>query len=261
MRRIALLLEYDGARFAGSQLQPGRPTVQGELENAIEGLLGHPARTSFAGRTDAGVHARGQVASFAADLVYDAETVRRAINARLPEDVVVRAARDVDLTFDPRRHATSRTYRYTIVRGVARSPLRRRDAWCVRRLPLLEEMQRAAEALVGRHDFRAFAGEPGKKGASTIRRVYRSMVTVCGDELHFDLEGDAFLPHQVRITAGGLVRVGQGNLTGREFEGFLQSSQTGRAGPAAPPEGLCLLRVTYRGLSFDADQEEDANHV
>jgi tRNA pseudouridine38-40 synthase len=258
---MALLLEYDGARFAGSQLQPGQRTVQGELEQSIADLFGEPVRTAFAGRTDAGVHASGQVAAFSAEHRYSPVAVRGALNARLPEDVAVRAVREVDVSFDPRRHASERAYRYTILRGFERSPLWRGRAWCVRSLPHVTAMREAGAALVGRQDFRAFAGKLERPGASSVRTLRAVEVRECGDFVHVEMVGDAFLPHQVRITAGALVRVGQGALSAKAFAGLLNGRETGSAGPAAPPEGLCLIRVTYRGLRFDADEETNTADV
>lgn len=255
------MLEYDGTRYAGSQLQPGRRTVQGELEKAIEGLLGRRARASFAGRTDAGVHARGQVASFAGEFAHTPETVRGALNAWLPEDLGVRAAAEVEPAFDVRRRAVARWYRYTVLPSRDRAPLERGRTWQIRGRPDAGVMQEAATYLVGRHDLRAFAALPSRPGASMVREITRAAVTVHEGRLWIDLEGNAFLPHQVRLMAGALVWVGLGRDSVERFAALVEGGGQGAARPMAPPQGLCLMRVSYRGLSFDADQETDTGYL
>ena len=257
MRRIALLLEYDGTGFEGSQLQPGRRTVQGELEKGIQGLSRSAGRPAFAGRTDAGVHARGQVAAFGADFDYALSTVRDALNARLPADLAVRAAEEVVAAFDPRRCAVWRWYRYTILPVGTRSPLRRNDAWQLKGRLDVCAMQRAAAVLVGCHDFRAFAAKPSKAGAATVRQMLRAGVKTDGPAVLVDLVANAFLPHQVRISAAALVRMGLGRGTVDQVASLLEGGATASAGPVAPPQGLCLMRVHYEGLRFDVDEEED----
>lgn len=250
MRRVALLLEYNGARFAGSQLQPGRDTVQGELEKAIEGFLGAPVRVALAGRTDAGVHAHGQVAAFSLDAAYPPDVIRRAINARLERDIAIRSVVEVAREFDPRRDARSRWYRYSVLTGTARAPLREPMAWVIPGRLDDDAMREAATLLVGTHDFRAFAGKPEGEEPSTIRRIDRVEITRCGEEAVFDIEGSAFLPHQVRITAGALVRVGRGELEPNAFAALLERGEPGTAAPAAPAQGLCLMGVRYEGLEW-----------
>src|SRR5581483_11468911 len=156
-RRIALLLEYEGTRYAGSQLQANAPTVQGELEAAVRKVTGEEARSAFAGRTDAGVHALGQVAAFSTASALPADTIRNALNAWLPEDIAVRAAADVDAAFDPRRHALRRGYRYTVLNRRARPVLDRRFVWHVPQPLDVDAMDRAARSLEGERDFAAFA--------------------------------------------------------------------------------------------------------
>ncbi len=250
MRRVALLLEYNGARFAGSQLQPGRDTVQGELEKAIEGFLGAPARAALAGRTDAGVHARGQVAAFSLNAGYAPDVIRRAINARLERDIAVRAVAGVAEGFDPRRDARSRWYRYTMLAGTDRAPLREPFAWVVPGALDAGAMRAAGALLTGTHDFRAFAGKPEGEEPNTVRRIDRVEVTVDGGEVQLDIEGSAFLPHQVRIIAGALVRAGRGELEPSAFAVLLERGEPGTAAPAAPAQGLCLMGVRYEGLEW-----------
>lgn len=243
-RRIALLLEYDGTGFAGSQLQANARTVQGVLEAAVTRTTGETARVAFAGRTDAGVHAEGQVAAFTTESALDPETVRRALNAWLPEDVVVRAAADMEASFDPRRHALRRRYRYQIDNRPTRPALDRLRAWHV---PIaLDEaaMARAAARVVGHRDFAAFASRPENEGASTVRDLQRFDVARTGHRLTCTLEANAFLPHQVRRMVGALAEVGKGKLSPEGYVALLEGPPAS-AGPAAPPHGLYLERVEY----------------
>jgi tRNA pseudouridine38-40 synthase len=253
-RRVALLLEYDGTRFAGSQLQSNAVTVQGVLEDAVSKTTKQAPRVAFAGRTDAGVHARGQVAAFSTSSRLDCETLRRALNAWLPEDVVVREAIDVEAGFDPRRDARRRHYRYVIDNDNVRSALRRRVAWHVPGELDLEAMAAAARRLVGRHNFAAFASRMEDPAASTVRDMYSFDVTRGGTSVFVDATANAFLPHQVRRMTGALVGVGKGRLHAEGFAALLDSA-AGSAGPAAPPQGLYLMRVTYDKRIFEAENE------
>ena len=256
MVRLALRLEYDGAAYGGSQRQRTAPTVQAALEGAIERLTGERVRTAFAGRTDAGVHALGQVAAFESSAGHTPEVWQRALNAHLPEDIAVQAVALVPAGFDPRRHALARTYRYRVWNTAARSPLRRRDAWQVREPLDVDRMQAAAAALVGEHDFAAFGGSPGP-GRSTWRRMMRAEVCQQGPLVRLELVGNAFLPHQVRRTAGALVEIGRGRLAVESFSRWLARPEPDAAGPTAPPHGLCLIRVEYPDQVFPDDRQEE----
>lgn len=248
-RRIVLLIEYDGGRFAGSQLQQNALTVQAVLEQAIERATGIASRAAFAGRTDAGTHARGQVASFVTESRLQPETLLRALNAWLPEDVVVRAATDARPDLDVRRHAVRRHYRYLIRTGAVRSALDRRRTWFVGADLDLDAMQAAASTLLGKHDFAAFAGPLEKAGASTVRHLYRLDVRRRGEDVVVDAAASSFLPHQVRRFVGALVEVGRGKLSVADFERLLQGPPAS-SGPVAPAHGLCLMRVDYEPPLF-----------
>lgn len=259
-RRVALLLEYDGTDFAGSQVQPLKRTVQGVLEGALEEFTGERARIAFAGRTDAGVHASGQVAALSTGSAHSPATWRDALNHFLPEDVVVRSVAEVAAGFDPRRHATSREYRYRIEDGLgpsgARRPLTRRGAWQVGR-PLDDSAMAAAVALLPRveQDWSAFAGAV-PPDYPTVRVLLDARVERCGPQaVLVTLEANAFLPHQVRMTVGALQRVGAGRLSPQEFAGLVDGPP-GSAGPAAPPQGLTLTAVRYPPGTF-ADDSDD----
>jgi tRNA pseudouridine38-40 synthase len=247
VRRIALLLEYDGAAYRGSQVQQNAPSVQEELERAIRRLTDEQVRAGFAGRTDAGVHAAGQVAAFTTGARHDADTFVRALNALLPEDIVVRGAVEAPEEFDPRRQAVSRTYRYLFWNAPHRSALWRRRAWHVR-VPLdVNVMVREAASLCGEHDFASF-GAALPPGRGTVRRMFRAEVQRQGPLVTLEMEATAFLPHQVRRTAGALVEIGAGRLPGGTFAHWLEEPRIGLAGPAAPPHGLCLVWVRYDNL-------------
>ena len=262
-RRIALLMEYDGAAFAGSQWQPGVRTVQEVLESALKEFTGEGGpgsageqvgeRIAFAGRTDAGVHASGQVAALSTRTRHSPATCRDALNHFLPEDVVVRAAAKVAVTFDPRRDAEARRYRYRIEDGLGRSPLTRRIAWQVER-PLDVSAMAAAMALLprGARDWAAFGG-PVPAGASTVRTLLDARVVRDGVReverdgpraVMVEMEATGFLPHQVRRTVGALERVGSGRLDPHEFAALVDGPPAS-AGPAAPPQGLTLVAVRY----------------
>ena len=256
-RRIALLLEYDGSRYGGSQIQKNAPTIQGSLEGAIKRLTGETSRAVFAGRTDAGVHARGQVASFLIGRPFDESTFVNGLNYWLPDDIGVRRAREVVFDFDVRRRARRRLYRYLVYNDRAPSPLLRERAWHVKPPLDVAAMQRASECLLGRHDFAAFAGAPETLGASTVRAIYRFDVRQVGRLVSFETAADAFLPHQVRRTVGALVEVGQARREPRWIEELLREANAATAGPAAPPQGLCLMRVTYPDLDFDEETDID----
>jgi tRNA pseudouridine38-40 synthase len=246
-RRIALVLEYDGSHYGGSQVQKNAPSVQGELEGAIEKFTGERLRVAFAGRTDAGVHALGQVAAFTTASALATEVFERGLNALLPEDIAVRRACEAPEGFDPRRHAASRTYRYAIYNAPTRSPLQRRYTWHVTEPLDVAPMREAAAALLGEHDFAAFSR---REGVSTVRCVRRCDVTREGALVTVEMEANAFLRQQVRRTVGALVRVGAGKMVVEDFCGLLQRAESATAGPVAPPEGLCLGEVTYHGLDL-----------
>ena len=255
-RRIVFRIQYDGAAFAGSQWQPAQPTVQGALEEAVEALTGRPHRVTLAGRTDAGVHAVGQVAALSTTSGLPLERWQGGLNHALPPGVAVQAVREAPAGFDPRRWAIDRTYRYDVRVASTPQPLWRRRAWVVRG-PLNE--QRMAEALallLGRHDFAAFAGRPARGG--TERTLYAVRLQPQGGIWRFWVRADAFLPHQIRRTVGQLVEVGRGRATLEDVRRLLAEPESGQAGPAAPAQGLTLVRVGYavRELAgWDDDNE------
>jgi tRNA pseudouridine38-40 synthase len=246
MPSFRLVLEYDGSDFAGWQSQAqGERTVQATLAAALAEIATGPVRVVGAGRTDAGVHAEGQVAAASLDTRLDAATLVRALNAKLPADVAVRDALPVPDGFDPRREAKGKLYRYGVWNGEEKSPLRRRR-WHHVREPLdVLAMRGAAAALVGRHDFASFQGA-GSSATSTVRTLTRAAVEgEARGEIRFELEGDGFLRHMVRNAVGTLLEVGLGRRDPGSLPALLAARDRTRAGATAPACGLTLVRVDY----------------
>lgn len=238
-----LVVEYDGTALHGWQLQPDARTVQGELEAAAARLFGAPVRTAAAGRTDAGVHAAGQVVSLRAPRALPPEVVCRALNAHLGDDIAVRDVAVASEAFDPRRDARSRRYVYRIWNRRVASPFWRRYAWHVP--PPLDAVALAAAAaqLVGEHDFSAFRAA-GCDAAHPVRRVLESTVTRDGALLRYEIEATAFLRHMVRNIVGTLVEIGLGRRD-PDLRALLATRDRRLAAATAPAAGLCLVAVRY----------------
>lgn len=252
------LVEYDGTNYAGWQVQADRPTVQGTLETTIAQVTQQSVRVTGAGRTDAGVHATGQVVRFDVAWRHTETDLQRAINARLPADVAVRDLQAAAPGFHPRFSARSRVYRYTVWAGAVRSPLRARFVHYVRRPLDVDGMNAAARHLVGWHDFATFGVDPemGSGAGNTQRRVLRAVWQVERDAAgdghlyRFDIEANAFLRTMVRTITAALLDVGAGRRTVEQFETLLSAAQRGLAPPPAPACGLCLVEVTYECPSW-----------
>lgn len=241
---VRALAEYDGADYLGFQVQRGAPTVQGVLERALERLTGEPTRIRYAGRTDAGVHASGQVISAQVRWRHSLADLERAWNALLPQDVAVRELRLVDdPKFHPRYSALSRVYRYTVWTAPWRSPLRGRYAHHEQRPLEVAEMNRAASILIGVHDFASF-GQP-TQGDVTVRRVDRAEWRPDGQSLIFEIEANAFLRRMVRTIVATLLEVGAGRRSVADVGAILAARERSKAAPPAPACGLCLVAVKY----------------
>ena len=243
--KIVLIMEYDGSHYHGFQLQAKLPTIQGEMEKALRKLTGEKIRVMAASRTDTGVHAREQVASIRTKSSLPAETFVKGLNYYLPRDIAVKDAFRVRGTFNARRDAISREYRYHILNYPTRSPMRRSFACLVRGDLNIEAMHEACRALVGRHDFASFATRLESRQKSTVRRVYQASVERDGELIVFRIVANSFLPHQVRNTVGALLSVGRGKMTVADFYSIIEAKKPGLAGPMAPACGLCLIRVNY----------------
>jgi tRNA pseudouridine38-40 synthase len=244
LRCIRLVLEYDGTAYHGWQVQPGLDTIQGRLEAALRRLAGSPVHIMGAGRTDAGVHALGQVASCSIDVRLDDRALQRALNANLPQDIAVRDVATAPAGFDARRSARSKMYRYTLLRRAERSALEGRYSLHVPYAVNIDAMADAGQRLVGTHDFSAFRA--GTCTAATpIRTVSRALWRVEGDFWRFEIVGNAFLQHMVRIIVGTLLDVGRGRRRAGDLAEILASRDRRRAGKTAPAHGLCLVAVEY----------------
>jgi tRNA pseudouridine38-40 synthase len=244
MPRVRLTLEYDGTDFVGWQRQPNGRSVQEVLETALAELLGAPVPTAAAGRTDAGVHALGQVVAFDAPRVLPAKAYVRGLSSMLPADVAVVGAEEVPDRFDPRRWATGKRYRYLICRRAVRAPLLRRTHWEIFTPLDFEAMRAAAPALLGTHDFSSFRAADCE--APHPRRTLRELALhEEGEVLRIEVEGTAFLKHMVRNIVGTLVEVGRRRWPPEEILRILTSRSRQRAGATAPPQGLVLVKVLY----------------
>ena len=244
MRRFKLTLEYDGTTYHGWQVQPGLATVQGILESCLGRFAGGPVAVRGAGRTDAGVHALGQVASFTAALRLEPATLKRALNASLPRDIVLREAVEVEADFDARFSARSKTYRYTLLRRDTPSALAARTSLFVPMVLDFSAMAAAAREVVGTHDFSAFrAGTCAAR--SPVRTVMAAEWRQAGEFWHFEVTANAFLQHMVRILVGTLLEVGRGRQRPEAMAEILASRDRRRAGKTVLPHGLCLVEVHY----------------
>jgi len=245
---LALTVAYDGTGFRGFAAQRDQRTVEGVLVEALgQALRGDVADVTGAGRTDAGVHAWGQVVSCSTAQTVDPDDLARRITRRLAPEIVVRDVRAVDADFSARHSATARTYRYTIVNRPAPDPFRARYSWWVPEPLDLARLRLGADPFVGEHDFAAFCRK-GPDGTTTVRRVLRSHWDDLGDGvLQYEIRATAFCWQMVRSIVGTLVEIGGGRLTAGDVLTILRSRDRARAGRLAPPEGLCLWRVDYEG--------------
>jgi tRNA pseudouridine38-40 synthase len=244
MRNIKLTLSYDGSDFNGWQTQPGFRTVQATLEDAIAKLTGEKVHTNASGRTDAGVHAVGQVVNFFTTSRLTCEVLVRAMNAHLPPDIVVRDAADMPQAFDANHDARRKLYRYVIHDAAVPDPFLRKYCCHTRRRLDAAAMRRAAEPLKGRHDFHSFETEwPNRM--SSVRTITHLAISRFGDWIWIDVEADGFLYNMVRAIAGTLINVGRGYWPEEQVARILRAEDRREAGPTAPAQGLFLMRVTY----------------
>lgn len=245
---MRLLVAYDGTGFHGFALQPGLTTVGGALAGALERHLRHTVELTCAGRTDAGVHAWGQVVSFDARADVDPAGLQRSVNRALRPRVVVRAAEIAAEGFDARRGATGRRYRYTVRNHPVADPFTAGTAWHVERPLDLGAMRLACDPLYGEHDFSSFCRRPPVEGASLVRVVRDARWVDLGDGmLRFDIEASSFCQQMVRSVVGTLVEVGLGKRRAGEMTAVQRARSRVAAGQPAPPHGLCLWEVYYPG--------------
>lgn len=244
MRNIKVVVEYDGMDYFGFQRQPGRRTIQGELESALTRIIKETIRVCGAGRTDAGVHALGQVISFKTGGTIPTKKIVAALNSVLPADIVARDAVEVSDEFHARYSAKSRIYKYVILNDEIPSAVSGRFVWHVPYELNEVEMGRAAEALLGVHDFKSFSAA-GSDTPHHIREIKRLSVHRSGKLVVFEIEANAFLHSMARIIVGTLIDVGQGRLEPKDITRILKAKDRRLAGKTAPPSGLSLMEVTY----------------
>ena len=244
MRALRLTLAYDGTDFQGWQVQPGRPTVQGLVMAAAARILGEPVKVTGASRTDAGVHALGQVASLATTSRIAPDRLARGLNALLPDAIRVLEALEAPPGFDARRGALGKRYLYLIDRGVVAHPLLRRHAWHPRYALDAEAMGEALPLLRGKHDFSAFCAAPGR-GRTPTCTIRSARLMSRGERLAVLISADSFLHHMVRNIVGSLVEVGRGARSVSWMAELLAGRDRTRSGPTAPGHGLTLVRVLY----------------
>jgi tRNA pseudouridine38-40 synthase len=250
LRTLRLTVAYDGTRFCGWQRQDNGPTIQAALEDAFVPLLGVTPTVHGAGRTDAGVHALGQVASVEVYTPHPVASIQRALNIRLDPEIRVLAVADMREEFHARFDAIGKTYRYRLVTGPVVSPFAHRYVWH-QPLPLdVEAMQAAARGLLGTHDFSSFQST-GSTVADPVRTLNRVDIRQVDDELVIDTHGDGFLRHMVRAIVGTLVDVGAGRRAPSSMFSLLSSGDRGQAGDTAPAQGLTLVSVDYPAPVLD----------
>lgn len=246
--RYRLCIAYDGTDFFGWQYQPARRTVQGAIERALAKLTGETVRVHACGRTDAGVHARGQTAHLDLARPWEAAALQKGLNALLPDDVRILSLARARPSFHARYDAKGKEYRYTVWNAPVECPLHRRQALHVRSPLELDAMRRAAGMLVGTHDFAAFSANPHREIGGSVRTLRRLDVAKRGPLVTISAVGDGFLYKMVRSLAGHLLRVGRGAVPAEETSAILESRQRTARVETAAARGLCLWRVFYGRL-------------
>lgn len=244
MKNYKLTVKYDGTRYYGWQRQPGRDTVQGKLEEVISRLCGAQTEVIGAGRTDAGVHAEAMTANAELETRLSVIEIRDYMNRYLPDDIAVIEVSEVSPRFHARYNAVGKTYRYTVFTGKIKPVFGKRYMTVLDGRPDLDIMREAAELLVGEHDFRNFCSNPKMK-KSTVREIYGIDIKQKGDIITLTFHGNGFLQNMVRIMVGALLEAGFGRLGNSDIARALESEERIKAGPTAPPQGLCLVKVDY----------------
>jgi tRNA pseudouridine38-40 synthase len=241
---IKITIEYDGTRYHGWQIQSRGETIQAVLEKAVSTFLKIPTRVTGSGRTDAGVHARGQVANFFSAEIYNPHRIRRALNALTPDDIAIREVEGVPDSFDARRDGRSRVYEYHILNRSTSSPFYLNRAWHLHEPLDLEAMREAIPCLLGEHDFSSFRAA-ACDAEHAVRKVYRTSLDQRDELLVYTIEATAFLRHMVRNIVGTVAEVGLGLRTPQSFGELLEARDRTKAGLTAPPNGLFLVEVKY----------------
>jgi tRNA pseudouridine38-40 synthase len=245
MRTIKLIIEYDGKNYLGWQIQAKGVTIQGLIEEKLARLTREPVHLIGSGRTDAGVHALGQVAHFKTKSQLDVQTIQRALNSLLPSDMVIQKVEEVDEGFHARRSSKSKVYEYRVLNRHLRSVFHRGTAWHISQKLNIREMKKATRSLIGEHDFSSFQSV-GSPKRTAVRKVTRAEWKRGRDGLlRFEIEANGFLKQMVRAIVGTLIEVGKGKINPDEFQKILDSRDRKKAGPTAPAHGLFLKEVKY----------------
>ena len=245
MKNYKITVQYDGTRYKGWQVQKStEDTIQGKIQHVLETLVGHPVEVIGSGRTDAGVHASGQIANFHIEDGYCEEEIMRWLNEHLPGDIAVTEICEVEERFHSRYKADTKTYRYRIHTSSISNVFERKYVYEYL-VPLdIEKMRKAAEYLIGTHDFRAFCGNKKMK-KTTVRTIYSIEIEVNESEIAIIYTGNGFLQNMIRIITGTLIEVGDGRREPKEMIQILESKDRSMAGYTVPPQGLILEKVTY----------------
>ncbi len=246
MKRIKLIVAYDGTNYCGWQIQSNGDTVEAELNRALSHLLGEEIRVIGASRTDAGVHALGNVCVFDTETRIPPEKICFAVNMGLPEDIAVQESCEVDPDWHPRHCESVKTYEYRILNRPVALPTRRLDTYFYYGDLDLAAMRRAAEAFEGTHDFASFCSS-GSAAESTVRTIYTCGILTEGDLITVRVSGSGFLYNMVRIMVGTLLMVGTGQLAPEDIPRILEARDRTQAGPTAPAKGLTLLGIAFQG--------------
>lgn len=244
MRTIKLIIAYDGTDFSGWQVQPGKRTVQGEMTEAVSRVVGSKTSVHCSGRTDAGVHALGQVAHFQTDTSIPSKKIAEAVNSFLPDDITVKKTEEVCPEFHARFSAKSKLYCYRIFLSEIPDPFRQRYSWRFSKELDTSLMAQEIKSLEGKHDFSAFRAS-GSSVKSSVREVYRSQVLKRSDMVDVIMEANGFLYNMMRNVTGTLVEIGRGYFSPGSMQEILLGKDRKKAGPTAPPSGLFLLKVNY----------------
>lgn len=244
-RNYKFLISYDGTRYFGWEHQPNTDmTIQGKIETVLFKMVNHEIDIQCSGRTDAGVHAKGMVASVMLDTDKSEDAIRDYLNRYLPEDICILEVKIAGERFHARYNATRKTYVYTCYVGDSKPVFDRKYVWALDRVPDIKKMEEASTYLIGEHDFASFCANPKMK-KSTVRVIYSIKIDRKGDYLTFTYHGNGFLQHMVRILTGTLVEVGLGQRTIDSINELLSIKDRKRAGDTAPAQGLCLASVDY----------------
>ncbi len=244
MKRVKLVVAYDGTKYSGWQAQQNAVTIEQKLNEALTDLLGEDIKVTGASRTDAGVHSLGNVCIFDTDTRIPAEKICFALNARLPEDIVVQDSREVDMDFHPRFSKSKKTYEYRVLNRKFPMPTMRRDTYFYHYPLDVEKMQKAARYLVGEHDFKSFCSVH-TQAETTVRTIYSCTVDKDGEIIKIRVKGNGFLYNMVRIIAGTLIEVGAGKREPEEIITMLEMTDRAVAGPTAPAHGLTMIGLEY----------------